>query len=124
MDYKETDAKEFTGQPRRSPAAALAVAEAAAFAVAAAVAAAAVAANTLRARYCANGRDQRGLTLPLPLTGKINEDYRVNWIVDNLPAATRVVRARMRARLLLACSPPCSLLVRMLSSSLPSRGKL
>jgi transmembrane 9 superfamily protein 2/4 len=24
-------------------------------------------------------------------TGKINEDYRVNWIVDNLPAATRVV---------------------------------
>ena len=25
--------------------------------------------------------------------GKINEDYRVNWIVDNLPAATRVVRA-------------------------------
>ena len=26
------------------------------------------------------------------LTGKINEDYRVNWIVDNLPAATRVVR--------------------------------
>ena len=23
--------------------------------------------------------------------GKINEDYRVNWIVDNLPAATRVV---------------------------------
>ena len=25
------------------------------------------------------------------LAGKINEDYRVNWIVDNLPAATRVV---------------------------------
>ena len=57
------------------------------------------------------GKIKRGLTLTLPLTGKINEDYRVNWIVDNLPAATRVVRARLRARLLAACSPAahCSL---------------
>ena len=103
-------------QPRCISAVAKAVATAAALAAAVASAAAAAVAAAFPRIHCVHttvptGKIKRGLTLTLPLTGKINEDYRVNWIVDNLPAATRVVRARLRARLLAACSPAahCSL---------------